>query len=288
MAEPSDFRAEVAEFDRRAEVQDWAGSRFRMTFRTLGEGDPIVLLPGLASTYRGYAPTLLRLATRFQTIIFDYPGEHPDDGANLAWISHDDLVGEFLGLLDHLCLPQVLTFGLSFGSTIAIKALQLAPERFPKAVLQGGFARRKLMPAERLALALGRRISGNASRLPFHEMGLSRRNKVTFPGHHPDRWDHYVEENGLTPIASLSHRLDLLDRLDLRPLLPEITQEVLVIHGTADRIVPMARHEELMAGLTHARSILMAGVGHQPHWTHPEALANLVGDFFAEGRSVGS
>ncbi len=179
-------------------------------------GPPLVLLPGLASTYRGYVPTLRRLARRYQTIQLDYPGEHPDDGASLPRISHDDLVDDLFGLLDQLGRTQVRLFGLSFGSTIALKALRADGNRFPKAVLQGGFARRKLMPAERIALAMGRKLSGNASRLPFHRRGLARNNKSTFPSRWPELWDLYVVENGLTPIASLTHRLDLLDRLDLR------------------------------------------------------------------------
>lgn len=277
---PIDFRAEVAEYDRRAEVKHWDGPRHRMTFRVLGDGPPLILLPGLASTYRGYAPTLNRLASRFRTIQLDYPGENPDDGARLDRITHDDLVDDLIGLINHLGVAAVFPFGLSFGSTITLKALSLHPDRFPKAVLQGGFARRRLRPEERLALAIGRRVRGDCSRLPFHERGLSRKNKETFPADLPDRWVHYVEENGLTPIAGLSHRLDLLHKLDLRPILPRIGQEVLVIHGTADRIVPWESYEELVVGLPRSWPAPMPGVGHQPHWTHPEELVRLVGDFF--------
>jgi pimeloyl-ACP methyl ester carboxylesterase len=285
MLEPADFRAQVLEFDRKVEAQVWSGPGYRMTFRALGEGQPLVILPGLASTYRGYAPTLLRLAERFRTITIDYPGENPNDGANLKQISHDNLVDDVIGLIDHLKFPTAILFGLSFGSTISQKALFRDPQRFPKAVLQGAFARRRLMPPERLALALGRRIKGTTIRLPFHELGLARNNKPTFPSHSPDRWKFYVEENGLTSIAGLSHRLDLLDRLDLRSILPEIHQPVRVIQGTADKIVPMKFHKELVAGLPDGESILMEKVGHQPHWTHPEELARLVLEFLEPVRS---
>lgn len=279
MNEPCEFREEVLEYDRKAIVGSWNGPRHRLTFRTLGHGEPLVLLPGLASTYRGYAPTLLRLAERFRTVIFDYPGENPDDGADLNRISHDDLSNDVVGWLDHQGFGSAVLFGLSFGSTLSLKLLHHAPERFPKAVLQGAFARRRLSPHERLALAIGRRVKGRSSGLPFHELGLSRNNKSTFPHQWPDRWRFYVEENGLTTIAGLSHRLDLLDRLDLRPLLPEIRQKIRVIQGTADRIVPMKFHRELVAGLPEAESLLMVDVGHQPHWTHPAELARLVGQF---------
>jgi pimeloyl-ACP methyl ester carboxylesterase len=287
---PVDFRAEVAEYDRLADVRKLDGARHRMTFRLLGEGPALVLLPGLASTYRGYALTLLRLADRFQTVQLDYPGEHTDDGANLGEIGHGHLVDDLFDLLDHLGLATACPFGLSFGSTITLEALRRDPGRFPRAALQGGFARRGLQAAERLALALGRNIRGTASRLPFHKLGLARNNRPTFPGDRPEVWDFYVEENGRTPIASLTHRLDLLDRLDLRPGLPAIGTETLVIHGTADRIVPMARHEELANGLPRGTVALMAGVGHQPHWTHPVELATLVGDFLGggEGGAVGA
>ena len=73
-----------------------------------------------------------------------------------------------------------------------------------------------------------------------------------------------------------------MGRLDLRPFLPEIRQPVLVLHGTEDRLVSMARSDELMAGLPDAKRILLDGVGHQPHFTHPEELARLVGDFCSE------
>ncbi len=284
---PTDsFRADVLEYDRRASRQSWHGPRFRMTYRALGEGPTLVLLPGLASTYRGYAPLLKTLAGRFRTLIIDYPGENLDDGADLRTISHDDLVTDVLGLLDHLEVKSAALFGLSFGSTLSLKALHRAPERFAKAVLQGAFARRRLQPPERLALAVGRRVKGTTARLPFHELGLSRNNRSTFPVEIPDRWSYYVEENGRTPILGLTHRLDLLDRLDLRPILPEIGQEVRVIHGTADRIVPMKYHNELVTGLARGQSLLMENIGHQPHWTHPDELARLVGEFFEPAGSV--
>ena len=282
-AVPLDFRAEVAEFDRLAEVGRYPGPRFAMTYRVLGQGPPLVLVPGLASTYRTYAPTLHRLARRFRTITIDYPGENPDDGARLGSIGHEDLVEDLLGLLGHLGLARVHLFGLSFGSTLSLRALHRAPERFGRSALQGGFAPRKLGPAERLALRVGRRFRGTTSRLPFHEASLRRKNRDTFPADMRDRWDFYVDQIGQTPIAGLTHRLDLLARLDLRPILPEIRHEILLIHGTGDRIVPPARCRELGALLPHSETTLMPGVGHQPHLTDPEELARLVGDFCEGG-----
>jgi pimeloyl-ACP methyl ester carboxylesterase len=281
---PIDFRAEVADYDRRATVGTFDGPRHRMTYRVLGEGRPLILIPGLASTYRGYVPTLNRLARRFRTIQFGYPGEHPDDGARPGRITHEHLVDDLFGLVDHLDLERPALFGLSFGSTIVLGALHRQARRFSRAALQGGFARRPLRPIERVALGLGRRVPGATSNLPFHSLGLARNNRSTFPPDQPDLWDYYVEQNGLTPIAGLTHRLDLLHGLDLRPTLGVIPTRVLLVHGSEDRIVPRSSFDELSAGLRRATGVLMPGVGHQPHYTHPEELAGIVGDFLAVGR----
>ena len=279
----ADFRSEVAAYDGAAAVGSWAGPRHRMTYRVLGEGPTVVLCPGIASTYRGYAPLLRRLADRHRTVVFDYPGDHPDDGANLRAIGHEHLVDDVFGLLDHLGADQAGLVGPSFGSTLVLRALHRAPGRFPRAVIQGGFARRKFSSAERLALILGRRFPGHVGSLPFQGPIVAMTNKVHFAGPLAERWPHYMEQNALTPIAPLAHRLDLLSRLDLRPTLPAIADEVLLLQGDEDRIVPRRHFDELRAGLPHAFASLIARAGHQLHYTHAEAMAGWVGDFLRPG-----
>ena len=153
---PADFLEEVKTYDAGAQVGFWQGPRYRMTYRVFGQGPPLVLIPGIASTYRGYALTLNKLAERFRTVIYDYPGEHRGDGSRLSRISHDDLVDDLFGLIDHLNFGRVYLFGLSFGTTVTLKALHREPRRFPKAVVQGAFAHRGFTTAERVALRLGR------------------------------------------------------------------------------------------------------------------------------------
>ncbi len=279
---PARVQDEVAAYEREASRIVWDGPRYRMNVRVLGEGPSVVIVPGIASTFRSYALVARRLAADFQTIVYDYPGENPEDGAILGSITHADLVDDLLGLLDFLGLPQAHPFGLSFGTTVALSALYKAPERFPRAALQGAFSHRGLTLAERVALAVGRKLPGSAHRLPLHRTVLSLFSRDQFGAAPPDRWTFYLDQNGLTSIAGLAHRVDLLSRLDLRPILPEIGSEVLLIHGDKDSIVPMTRFEELKTGLPNASSILLPGVGHQPHFTHPELLADLVRSYLRD------
>lgn len=276
---PADFRAAVEAYDRDAQVGVWDGPRYRMSYRVLGQGPPLILVPGIASTYRVYALTLNTLATRFRTVLYDYPGERPGDGARLGRIGHEHMVDDLFGLIDHLNLGRVFPVGLSFGSTVTLRALHREPRRFPRAVVQGAFARRSFTTAERLALTLGRRIPGPSARLPLRRTVLAYNSKGEFPSLIADRWPYYVEQNGLTPIAAMAHRVDLLTRLDLRPILPEIRSEVLLLQGNEDRIVPRRFFDELKAALPRAEAVIMPQVGHQPHFTHAEALAQAIGDW---------
>ncbi len=277
---PASLRKALDEYNARARVVDLPTHFYRVRCRILGQGPTIVVNPGLASTYEGFALFLETLAKDFQTIIYDYPGDQPGDNARLSRIGHDDLVSNLFEVLDRLNIGRAFLVGISFGSTITLKALQRDPRRFPKAGIQGGFARRKFSVPEKLALKLGRLFPGTSGSLPLHETVLTYNNRLHFPKEIDDRWQHYVQQNARTPIRSLAHRLDLVTRLDLRPILPEIQTPVLLAQGNEDRIVPRPYFEELQKALPQAQGAILPLVGHQPHYTHPEALAQLFANFF--------
>ncbi len=55
-----------------------------------------------------------------------------------------------------------------------------------------------------------------------------------------------------------------------------IPAEILLIQGNEDRIVPRRDHETLKAALPKGEGVIMPNVGHQPHMTHAEVLAQLI------------
>jgi pimeloyl-ACP methyl ester carboxylesterase len=276
---PADFRAEVTRYDDQAETGRWDGPRYRMTYRALGNGPPLIVVPGIASTYRTYAFLLNRLAERFRTVVYDYPGENTTDLADLARISHEHLVDDLFGLIDHLKIGRVFLVGISFGSTVVLKALHREPRRFPKAAVQGAFPHREFTRGERWALRLGGFVPGNVGRLPLRRPILTYNARAEFPAQLEDRWSFYLQENGRTPIKSLAHRVKLLFDLDLRTMLADISTELLLIQGNEDRIVARRYFDMLQAALPRAEGAILPTVGHQPHLTHTEAMAGLIGDW---------
>ena len=83
----------------------------------------------------------------------------------------------------------------------------------------------------------------------------------------------------MPPIAAVAHRALLIHRLDLRHLLAEIHQPVLLVCGDHDPLVGPACEEALLRGLPNAGRAQLAGCGHNPLFSHPEVLAELTRQF---------
>jgi pimeloyl-ACP methyl ester carboxylesterase len=118
------------------------------------------------------------------------------------------------------------------------------------------------------------------ARLPFRRAVLTYNARLEFPSIIDDRWRFYVMENGLTPIRALAHRCDMLASLDLRPILPKLDAEILLIQGREDRIIGRREFELLKSALPRATDVVLPTVGHQVHLTHGELLASLIGEWF--------
>ncbi len=252
---------------------------------TWGEGPALVFIPGLCDDGLSFVLPIARLQEHFRCIAYDLPAGGPrnavrgldgGDGARLGRYRHGDYVADLLALLDHLDVRQAYLFGSSFGSTIALGALRLQPERFPRAILQGGFARRPLARAEVLLASMARYWPGTMACLPLRNTLLRVSNEGAFALREPGIWNFFLQRNGAPPMAAVARRALTLHRLDLRPLLPHIHQPILLVCGDGDPLVGKTCEEELLRGLPHVARAEIEQCGHLPQFTHPEVLAELV------------
>jgi pimeloyl-ACP methyl ester carboxylesterase len=252
--------------------------RYRMPYYAWGEGPPLLFIHGVSDSSHSFLQPVSRLSAHFRCLAYDLPGGR-GDGAALRRYTHDALVDDVRALLDHLGVRQSYVLASSFGATVALKAMRDRPERLPRAVLQGGLAYRPLRRAELFLARLGRLIPGPVANIPFREKLLREVNKGLFDGRTPDVWDYFIDCSGRGRIAAFAHQALLLHRVDLRPLLPEIRQPVLLVCGDRDRVVPRPHEEMLLAGLPNAGRVVLEGCGHVPSYTHPEVFAEVVRQF---------
>jgi pimeloyl-ACP methyl ester carboxylesterase len=192
---------------------------------------------------------------------------------------HPHFAADLLCLLDHLGEPTVDLVGSSFGTTVALRALAMFPDRFRRAVLKGAFARRPLLRIERGLSRLARYWPGRMCDLVIRERVIARLEGDQFAGCPPEAFRFLLTCSGRAPCRAVARRTLLIDQLDLRPLLPRIPHPVLLIGGDRDRIVPRWCEAEVEAGLKDVRRVELSPCGHYPQYTMPDRTAEAIRGF---------
>jgi pimeloyl-ACP methyl ester carboxylesterase len=280
--DPVTFADAVRRFESEAIPGTCDTGRYLCPYITWGTGPTLVCVPGLADDARCFVLLLAHLSRYFRCLAYDWPtGE--TDAACLSHYRHVDFVADLFALLDHCGADKAFPLGYSFGSTIALAAMYTQPARFPRAVLLSGFARRRLAPAEYLLASLARYWNAPLRKLPLRNWVLHTTQRGAFAHKAPEIWDHYVQRTGNLPMPALARRSLVLHHVDLRPLLPKIRQQVLLICGEADPLVNKQCEADLLQGLPNVARVELANCGHMAIFTHPELLAEVAAEFLAVG-----
>jgi pimeloyl-ACP methyl ester carboxylesterase len=268
-------------FHREARTGVCDTGRYRLRFHAWGEGPPLIFVHGLCDDAETFVLPMGRLSEHYCCISYDLPTGR-GDGARLGGYRHVDLVADLLALCDHLRVPRTYVLGSSFGSTVVLAALAEQPERFAAGIVQGGFAHRPLAWTEVLLSRFARYWPGSVGRLPLWRAILERSHAAEFAELEPARWPFFLEHHGAARNSAVAHRALLLHQVDLRPLLPQIRQPVLVVCGDRDRLVGRPCEETLVAGLPNVARGEIEGCGHLPQFTHPEVFAEMVQQFLGK------
>jgi pimeloyl-ACP methyl ester carboxylesterase len=114
----------------------------RLNFELAGEGVPILLVHGYASSLKknwrepGWFETLGKAG--HQVIAFDHRGHGLSDKPHdPALYDTDAMARDAIALLDHLGHARAHFFGYSMGAMVGLRALALAPQRFHSVILAG-------------------------------------------------------------------------------------------------------------------------------------------------------
>lgn len=250
--------------------------RYRCNYYSWGDGPPLVFVPGLCDGAMSFVMPIALLSEHFSCIAYDLPA-----GAELKQYRHADYVADLAALLDHLRIAECTLFGFSFGSTITLEALRRWPKRFPRAILQGGFARRPLGPGEVLLASLARYWPWPLGNLPLRVKVLEYAHRAPFRAAPPECWTYFVERQGTAPMSAVARRALVLHQLDLRRLLPAIQQPIMMICGEYDHLVDKNCEQALLEGLPHVERVELAGCGHMPQFSHPAAMAEATRGFLS-------
>ncbi len=256
--------------------------RFDLRYVRKGQGPPLILLHGLASSIYSWAEVIGPLSERFDVVALDLPGFGAS--SKPADLSFADYEPTLLGLMDSLNLPKANFVGNSMGGALSLVMAARQPDRVLGLVIidSAGFSRK---PGERPLLA---RLLANApagalaERLPvrrllarlFLRSLLQDQSRIT-----DERINEYLAPF-FTPGALASIRSLLLSRVDegFERDLASIQAKTLVVWGRFDPWLPLSHADRFVAGIRGARKVVLE-TGHLPQEEQPAEVARLIGDF---------
>lgn len=192
----------------------------------------------------------------------------------------EDMMRDALGVMDHLQLPQAHLVGVSMGGMIAQRLAIAAPQRVWSLTSIMSTSGAKGLPGPTPAM---RRVLMTPPAVPgspaAHAQALRFVKALAGPGfaHPPGAQEQLVEDvlkRSHRPAGNVRQMMAAMSDRDRCHVLQRIKAPTLVIHGTADPLIPYACAEDTARRIPGAKLFGIDGMGHD---FPPEALTVLNG-----------
>jgi 3-oxoadipate enol-lactonase len=239
----------------------------------LGRGDPLVLVPGLAGSWKLLLPLARRLARYYEVFACGLRGDRfswggGDDGrrqaGGIAAYAHD-----LASLIERLGLECPAVFGVSFGGAIALELAALRPELLSALVVSGAGPRFSATIGSSIARRVLERFP-----LPSDNRFINQFFHLLY-GAKPDPGplvDFVIDCIWETDQSVMAQRLAALESFDVSGRLWRVDVPVLVLAGARDVIVPPRLQRELADEVSGARFELIENAGHLGFLTHRDLV----------------
>jgi 3-oxoadipate enol-lactonase len=243
-----------------------------------GAGEPLLLIQGMSGTHVAWGePFMSRLRSDFDCVVFDNRGIG-NSAETEAPFTIADLAADALAVMDAAGLDTTHVLGISMGGMVAQELALAHPDRIRSLTLgctyPGGPGSSLIAPEDAgpLLEAMG---SGNLDVMlnAMYAVNLS-------PGFRADE-SHFADFVAMAkalPARQQTVQLQLgaIGGHDTQSRLPGIASPTLVIHGTEDKMIPVANGELIASLIPGARLEILDGVGHMFWWEQPERSAELL------------
>jgi pimeloyl-ACP methyl ester carboxylesterase len=243
----------------------------------LGQGDPLVLVPGLAGSWKLVLPLARRLARSFEVITYGLKGDRfPSTGSDGSEGKIRDIGGhadDLAFLIEELGLVCPAVFGVSFGGAIALELAVDHPDQLGALIVQGADAK---FPTT-IGSSIARRVLERFP-LPTDNQFVNQFFNLLH-GVKPEPSplvDFVVERIWETDQSIMAQRLAQIENFDISNRLWRIDVPTLILAGSKDVIVPASRQKRLAGEIAGARYQTIEGAGHIGFLTHRNEVAQEV------------
>jgi non-heme chloroperoxidase len=236
----------------------------------LGEGLPVILLPGLFMSHQVWDDQVRQLSAKYRTLALDLRG-HGRSSKPVAGYSVEQHVSDVVSVIDQLDLSDAAVIGWSFGGAVAFGVAAARPERIAKLALVGSNAVR-FHPNEQYPFGVDAAVTGamiageSTARVLFRHAALSA--SFHTPPAQP-YLDWVLNDSLQTPSWAGVQCLQALSDLDQTDLIAAVQMPVLQLHGAQDPSWPIDGAKWLSQKLKDATLVEFDSCGHFPPIEHP-------------------
>jgi 3-oxoadipate enol-lactonase len=243
-----------------------------------GSGPPLLAIMGMSGTLLSWGePFLEPLREHFEVIAYDHRGVGESSRME-APFTIAQLAQDAAGLLDALELDRVDVLGISMGGMVAQELALAHPERVRTLTLGctycGGEGSTLASPAvgQRLAAAMG---SGDREQVirTMWEICISARLRDD-----PELYAVMRANTLARPVARevIVAQMQAIIAHDTSARLGRLRMPTLIVHGSADELIPVQNAHVIAGHMPSARLELLEDVGHLFFWEEPSGSAELV------------
>jgi 3-oxoadipate enol-lactonase len=236
-----------------------------------GQGPAVVFSHGFLMDHTMFDQQVAALSPHYRVITWDQRG-HGGTRAT-GTFTYWDSAADVLALLDHLGVERAVLAGMSQGGFVSLRAALTAPDRVRALVLIDSQAGQE-DPAMAPAYEQMHQVWLDNGPGPVQEMVASI---ILGPG----QWDGWYATWNEQYAQWAPDDLDqlnwpfrcLMDRDDITGRLAEVTCPTLIVHGTADAAIPVARAQAVADGLGGPVTfVTVDGAPHASNVTHPDEV----------------
>jgi aminoacrylate hydrolase len=247
-------------------------------YESHGEGEPVLLVPGLGGVGAYWAPNLPAFSAKYRTIIHDHRGTGQSSKSKIQY-SVDQMSDDLLRLMDHLKIERAHLVGHSTGGAIGQTIAAKQPERLASLVLYATWTKadpffRRVFEARRTLLTASGPAAYTRSAAVFlypdwwinlNLALIEEREKVTIPNSPPPE--------------IVASRIDAIVAFDRTADLPRIKHRTLVLCARDDILTPPYFSQELAQRIPGAQIRILEKGGHCASETALEDFNKAVLDF---------
>lgn len=230
-----------------------------------GEGEPLLLIMGLAHNLLSWKKSLPALAEQFKVIIFDNRGTGRSSKPETPY-SIELMAEEAKAVLDAAGVDIAHVYGISMGGMIAQRLALNYPERIKSLILgcttPGGI--NQVQPDADVIMTLLSGASIPTTPLEAAWASVPILYSSYFIENHRDSIAEHIETmiEIPTPAHGFMQQLQACLTHDTYEELGKLNIPALVIHGDADRLIPVENGRMLVEKIIDSELYIVPGAGH--------------------------